>query len=182
MHKLVKIFVGASAAIGVASSIIVAAAAIEARSSAHDHIIITGQSMSPTIAVGDVITIDPLRHPHVGDVVTFARNGKKVTHRVIDMWGSFDPSGAPRLLYKTKGDNNRTEDPWVVTDQDVLGVQIPTPAITRLAHPLSSRPLVLALLVAPLMVTMLGIEIRNITRTVHALRNGRHVAHSGADK
>jgi hypothetical protein len=32
------------------------------------------------------------------------------------------------------------------------------------------------------MVTMLGIELRNITRTVQALRNGHHVAHSGADE
>jgi signal peptidase I len=181
MRRLWKILIGVSAAVGVACSLLVGGAAVEARTSTHDHIVITGNSMYPAITIGDVITIDPLRRPRVGDVVTFARDGKKVTHRIIDMWGSFDPSGAPRLLYKTQGDNNRTSDPWVVTDRDILGVQVPTPLVTRLAHPISSQPLLLALLVAPLMLSMLASEVRNIGQTVHSIRHHADTAHLGAE-
>ena len=178
MRKVSRILIGISALVGVACSLIVAGAAVEARNSSTEHIIITGNSMSPAIALGDVITIDPSRDPHLGDVMTFVRNGKKVTHRVIDLWGSFDPSGEPRLLYKTQGDNNRVPDPWVVTDRDVVGVQVPTPLITRLAHPMSSRPLLLAALVAPLMLSLLAHEVRNITHTVRALRHRSDVTHA----
>ena len=178
MRKVSRILIGISALVGVACSLVVVGAAVEAKESSTQHLIITGNSMSPTIALGDVITIDPSRDPHLGDVMTFVRNGKKVTHRVIDLWGSFDPSGTPRLLYKTQGDNNRVPDPFVVTDRDVVGVQVPTPLITRLAHPMSSHPLLLAALVTPLMVSLLVHEIRNITKTLHALRHRNDVRHA----
>lgn len=181
MRRLWKILVGVSASVGVACSLLVGGAAFEAKTSTHDNIVITGNSMFPAIAIGDVITIDPLRHPRVGDVVTFARDGRKVTHRVIDLWGSVDPSGAPRLLYKTQGDNNRTPDPWVVTDRDILGVQVSTPLVTRLAHPISSQPLLLALLVAPLMLSMLASEIQNISRTVRSIRHHADAAQLGTE-
>lgn len=178
MRKVSRILIGISALVGVACSLVIAGAAVEATRSSTQHLIITGNSMSPTIALGDVITIDPSRDPHLGDVMTFVRNGKKVTHRVIDLWGSFDPSGTPRLLYKTQGDNNRVPDPFVVTDRDVVGVQVPTPLITRLAHPMSSHPLLLAALVTPLMVSLLAHEIRNITHTVRTLRHRNDVTHA----
>lgn len=181
MRKLGRFLIGLSASIGVICSLILAGAAVEAKASSNLHIVITGNSMSPTIALGDVITIDPLRDPHLGDVMTFIHNGKKVTHRVIDLWGSFDPTGAPRLLYKTQGDHNRTPDPWVVTDRDVVGVQVPTPFITRVAHPINSRPLLLVILVAPLMMSLLANELLTIARTVKDLHNHSDVPHARAD-
>lgn len=177
MHRVWKILVGLSATVGICGSVVVALAAIEARQSTHQHIVITGNSMNPTISVGDVITIDPSLRPRVSDVITFVHDGRTVTHRIVDLWGSFDPSGAPRLLYKTHGDNNRTPDPWVVTDREVLGVQVTTPLITRIAHPISSRPLLLALLVLPLLLGLFMGEARTIADTIRALRH--HTA--GAD-
>ena len=170
-RRLRHLLITASAALGVVGSVVVAAATIESRFSQDSHIVIVGNSMLPTIKKGDAITIDPLRHPRVGDVVTFVRDGQMITHRITDLWGAFDPTGASRLLYKTKGDNNRTPDPWVVTDREIRGVQIETPLIVRLAHPLTETPMILAVLVGPLLLSILATEVGNIRRTMRDVRD-----------
>ena len=63
------------------------------------------QSMYPTIKAGDVITF-----------ISRANGGITVTHRVLDVYLS---NG--NYSYKTKGDNNNSEDREFVDDSDVLG-------------------------------------------------------------
>ena len=79
------------------------------------------QSMYPTIKAGDVVITykEDTGSYRSGDVITFvsrANGGITVTHRVLDVYlnnGNYS--------YKTKGDNNNTEDREFVDDSDVLG-------------------------------------------------------------
>lgn len=82
-------------------------------------IVLTG-SMEPTLDVGGVAFIDPVRPEEVrtGDVVTFTRpnSTQQLTHRVIEVVATSD---GPR--YRTKGDANAIPDDWVVTPKQLVG-------------------------------------------------------------
>jgi hypothetical protein len=75
----------------------------------------TGQSMSPFIRSGDVLTIAPLsgRPPRIGEVVAFVHpvTGKLAVHRVVRA------RDAARLL---RGDATLEADGWV-RPEDILG-------------------------------------------------------------
>ena len=75
--------------------------------------IILGNSMSPTFKEGDMVltTKTDGTDINVGDIITFAVEGKWVTHRVIEKsdW------------YRTKGDANEEPDTWIVPPQAVSG-------------------------------------------------------------
>jgi len=77
------------------------------------YVVRTG-SMSPTIQPGDAV-LDTAGHPDLrrGEVVTFRlADGGLVTHRVHTVRGD---------AVKTKGDANRTPDPWTVAPDQVVG-------------------------------------------------------------
>jgi signal peptidase I len=80
--------------------------------------VVTGESMSPAIAKGDVVVVGPtgglLTHRiSPGTVVTFRTGGGLVTHRVVAIEGG-------RLV--TKGDAVGRNDPWTIARSDVTGV------------------------------------------------------------
>ncbi len=72
--------------------------------------------MHPTFKAGDgLITIPCTGRPiRIGDVVIFKspQDKAQIVHRVIKI--------TPRGI-KTRGDNNRLEDPWLLQPQDILG-------------------------------------------------------------
>jgi signal peptidase I len=150
--------------VGVAGSACVAMGAVYASRSGHEHIVVTGGSMEPTIAVREVITVDPSQSPDNGDIITFLRDGKFVTHRVVSTWTGTDPTGATRQLFSTKGDANTTLDPWTVTDSEILGTVVPTSAMISIAAELSMRPMLLALAVLPMLMGIFLKEIRHIAQ------------------
>jgi signal peptidase len=82
---------------------------------------IGSDSMSPDINVGDVVIIDKERHDlantELGSVLAFWHDGRVVTHRLIDI--KHDAHG---LRIQTKGDNNNSNDAWLVRESDVVGV------------------------------------------------------------
>lgn len=86
-------------------------------------LIVLTESMEPEIKAGDIIvcrTTDP-EEIEVGDVISFfdpAGNGTSiVTHRVIEV---LDEGGAPQ--FRTRGDNNNTDDKLPVDADDLVGV------------------------------------------------------------
>lgn len=91
--------------------------------------VITGGSMSGTIAKGSVIysRLVPVEQLEVGDIITFLPPGFRtpVTHRIIEI--KTGPDGS--TVYRTKGDANTEADPWEVNlsgpDQAVYVTQIP---------------------------------------------------------
>jgi signal peptidase I len=70
-------------------------------------------SMTPTIPVGAVVVITPLRPSdiRVGQILTFAvpdGAGKIVSHRVVEV-----DHGDGRPMIRTQGDANQAPDPWL---------------------------------------------------------------------
>jgi signal peptidase I len=76
--------------------------------------VITGGSMTGTIAKGSIIYCDltPTDQLRVGDIITFRPPGYEstLTHRIIDIV----PGQDGRSVYRTKGDFNEAADPWSV--------------------------------------------------------------------
>lgn len=86
-------------------------------------LIVLTDSMYPVIESGDLIichTEEP-ENIHVGDVIAFfdpAGNGSSiVTHRVIEVT---EKDG--KIAWRTKGDNNNTEDRLAVTEDKLVAV------------------------------------------------------------
>lgn len=86
--------------------------------------ILTG-SMEPSFSVGDLIFVkvtDP-QDIQVGDPVTFnpgSTDDSYLTHRVTQKIENYQGSGA--ICFKTKGDANDTEDPFVIDGSRMIGV------------------------------------------------------------
>lgn len=104
--------------------------------------IIISQSMEPTIKVYDAV-VDRKILPasiKVGDVITFVSHdpisyGKTITHRVIGI----DQDSEGYYRYRTKGDNNNTEDNWIVPETNVIGkVMFNIPGLGYIQHFLST--------------------------------------------
>jgi len=85
----------------------------------HQIIVIRGGSMEPTIGLGSVIDVVPVRPAdiHSGDVVTLKdANGTLLSHRVTRV------AALPDGLYlETKGDSNVTADGALVPASEVVG-------------------------------------------------------------
>ena len=69
-------------------------------------------SMEPTFGPRDLVIVRE-GEGQVGQPVTFSHNGHIVTHRAL----SADALGA----LTTQGDANKTPDPWVIPQADVIG-------------------------------------------------------------
>lgn len=84
---------------------------------------ILSQSMYPTIEAGDIIITYKNNNNiyNIGDIITFTStgnisNGITITHRVTDIYKVNN-----LYTYKTKGDNNNTEDLSTVEAENVIG-------------------------------------------------------------
>ena len=74
-------------------------------------------SMEKTINVGDVVLIDKKdKKFKENDIIAFYHNDVILVHRIVKIY-----SDAYGEYYQTKGDNNETNDAWLVKDTDVVG-------------------------------------------------------------
>lgn len=84
-------------------------------------VIATG-SMEPMIKPGDVILVkkivdvEGIHQLKAGDVIQFRRNSILISHRIVEV--KKDDKG---IRYRTKGDNNSSEDTELVKPEDVKG-------------------------------------------------------------
>jgi signal peptidase len=105
------------------------------------YVVKTG-SMEPTIPVASTVLVNEDRRPVQGQVVTFSDEGQVTTHRLM-------PSGA------TKGDANRAEDPWKLSQTKVLGtVQASVPHLGYLLIFLRQPTGAPSLLLLPLLIRL----------------------------
>ncbi len=81
------------------------------------YIVHTG-SMKPTIPSRSAVIVREGKY-HVGQVVTFVEDGNVVTHRLMSM--------SAAGLTTTKGDANRTDDPWHVSKREIIGGVVAAP-------------------------------------------------------
>lgn len=83
---------------------------------------ITTNSMEPNVNQGDIIIIKKPKNEDklkVGDVITFAKDGETITHRIVEIT---DTGKTKR--YVTKGDNNNVPDLEKVTFEQIEGVEV----------------------------------------------------------
>ncbi len=80
--------------------------------------VIVSGSMEPTIMTGDAILVKevPQKEIKTNDIISFSQGETIVTHRVIEI---IEENGVKR--YKTKGDNNNTEDREKITYEQIEG-------------------------------------------------------------
>ena len=86
--------------------------------------IIISPSMVPTIKVEDAIVIfrEEPEKLKIGDIITFTSSdprysGLTITHRIVGIEKSKDGN----LLFRTKGDNNNSEDTALVPSDNIFG-------------------------------------------------------------
>ena len=85
----------------------------------HTIIAIGSNSMSPTYDKGDAIIYKKAKAKNieVGQVLVFKKDGKIVTHRIINKTKLKD-----KVIFQTKGDANKTKDAFQVEENNVIGV------------------------------------------------------------
>ena len=87
--------------------------------------VIVSPSMVPTINVNDGVVVqrvDKQGNLNIGDIITFSSkdirySGLTITHRIVGKQTIQNGS----LVYRTKGDNNRSEDSSLVSFSDIYG-------------------------------------------------------------
>ena len=103
------------------------------------YVVHTG-SMSPTIPSGSAVIVEQHRY-RIGQVITFREHGETVTHRLVAVVA--DGTAV------TKGDANRSTDPWRVAPQNIVGGVVLAPhwlgfALVYLRTPPGAASIVLA--------------------------------------
>lgn len=80
-------------------------------------VIATG-SMKPEINPGDLIIVHRTEDTNfqLGEVIQFQRNGVSISHRIIEIINNEN-----KVQYRTKGDNNSTEDLQLVNPEEIKG-------------------------------------------------------------
>lgn len=79
---------------------------------------VVSDSMLPVIHRGDILFVVRPHEYHAGDIVVY-RVGVvpyPIVHRLI---GQEEVDG--QMYWKIKGDNNPTSDPWLITDDNIVG-------------------------------------------------------------
>lgn len=75
--------------------------------------VVESASMAPQIPTGSVVIVDTADQPEAGDVISFRVGEGITTHRLLEI----QDDGT----LVTKGDANRQLDPFVSTEQDIIG-------------------------------------------------------------
>lgn len=105
--------------------------------------LVTGTSMTPTFATGDLIVTHRRSAYHVGDVVAAEVGGGLVIHRIV--------GGSGTAGWRTKGDHLEVWDAWTIEDGDIRGeawVVIPggaAPITWATRHPVAAAVVVTAI-------------------------------------
>lgn len=129
--------------------------------------VIVSPSMVPTINVNDAIVVhrQDASDIDVGDIITFSSTdpsypGLTVTHRVVEK----NSDDSDSYVFRTKGDNNSSEDPSLVKDENIYGkVIFKIPNVGYVRQFLSTGFGFMLLVVLPCVAIILS-EIRRIIR------------------
>ncbi len=81
------------------------------------YVIISG-SMEPDFKIGDIVVAKNVEKEqlNVGDIVSFRQGQSIITHRITEII-----KNRGDIEYKTKGDNNNTEDSGTITHKSIEG-------------------------------------------------------------
>lgn len=133
--------------------------------------VIISPSMVPTIKVQDAVVIKRVEPENikVGDIITFTStddrySGITITHRVVGV----EKTTTGKYMFRTKGDNNNTEDPTLVAENYINGkVILKIPKIGYIQYFLSQAYGWIIAIVIP----CAGIIIYDIIKVVKLIKN-----------
>ncbi len=114
--------------------------------------IVLSGSMEPTISTGDLVLIEEVNTDLLkeGDIISFTNETKTITtHRIVSI-----VTEDGNKYFKTKGDNNNTEDPELIEADNVEGRYIGR--IRRLGNVLIFAKQPVGMLVIILIILMIG--------------------------
>jgi len=86
-------------------------------------IAVLSDSMVPEFARGDAVIVEKigkedLKKLKKGTILYFSKDGKLIIHRIV----SIKEESNGKIEVTTKGDNNNSNDNWVVTNDEIIGV------------------------------------------------------------
>ena len=78
--------------------------------------------MLPTFARGDAVIMKKidkkdLKKLKKGTILYYSKEGRLIVHRIVSVKHTDDG----KVEVTTKGDNNNANDPWVITEDDMIG-------------------------------------------------------------
>jgi signal peptidase len=81
-------------------------------------LLVLSESMEPAIKKGDLIIIKKKPSYSKGDIISFKNNADPniITHRIVKI-----KMLNGRYYFTTKGDNNEFDDPYPVSEKEILG-------------------------------------------------------------
>lgn len=98
------------------------------------YVVISG-SMKPNIEIGDVVIVKKENELKEGDIISYRKGESVITHRITSVT---EENG--EKIYRTKGDNNNTEDSEKITNEIIEGKVIKTiPKIGNVTFILKNR-------------------------------------------
>lgn len=85
-------------------------------------IAVLSNSMVPTFARGDAVIMKKIEQKDLkklkkGTILYYSKEGKLIVHRIVSVKHTDDG----KVEVTTKGDNNNSNDPWIVTEDDMIG-------------------------------------------------------------
>ena len=81
------------------------------------YVIISG-SMEPNIKIGDIVITEKVKENlEIGDIISYRKGSSVITHRISQI---IEKENGEKV-YKTKGDNNNTEDSEEITTENIEG-------------------------------------------------------------
>lgn len=85
-------------------------------------IAVLSNSMLPTFARGDAVIMKKidkkdLKKLKKGTILYYSKEGRLIVHRIVSVKHTDDG----KVETTTKGDNNNANDPWVITEDDMIG-------------------------------------------------------------
>ena len=141
--------------------------------------VIVSESMEPIIQVEDGVIDRKIDSSdiQIGDVITFISNdpvssGKVITHRVIGKYQTADGV----YQYRTKGDNNRNSDRFIVSENQVLGkVMFRIPKLGSLRNFLLTSYGWLLLIVFPCLVIVVIDVVKIVSKLIRNTKNKKQM-------
>ena len=85
-------------------------------------IAVLSNSMLPTFARGDAVIMKKIDQKDLkklkkGTILYYSKEGRLIVHRIVSVKHTDDG----KVEVTTKGDNNNSNDPWVITEDDMIG-------------------------------------------------------------
>ena len=108
------------------------------------YVIISG-SMEPNINIGDiVITKEKEKDLQIGDIISYRKGHSVITHRISQI----NKNENGDITYKTKGDNNNTEDSEDILSGDIEGKVVKIiPKLGKISLALQNKVIIIVVLI-----------------------------------